>query len=194
MRDESVARNYALTLMELAERHEGPEVYGAWMHEFSEMLALDPKLKLFLETPRIDAAQKKTVLRGALGDRVPRPFLNFILITIDKRRQRLLRLINAEFQQLLDEKLGRQRVEVTLARSVDEQGLSAMKQRLSGLLGRDAIPEVHVRPAILGGIIVRTGDTVYDGSIRHRMERLRRRMLTAEIPHAAAEELNSPNE
>ena len=72
--------------------------------------------------------------------------------------------------------------------------MAEVKARLSALLDRVAIPQVHIRPAILGGIIVKTGDTVYDGSVRHRMERLRRRMLMAEIPPPAAEELNSPNE
>ena len=73
-------------------------------------------------------------------------------------------------------------MDVTLARPVDEQGLAQVKERLSGLLGVDAIPEIHVRPEILGGIVVKTGDTVFDGSVRHRLDRLRRRMLAAEIP------------
>ncbi len=187
MRDESVARSYAQTLLELAERHEGAEVYGAWMHAFGEMLVQDPKLRLFLETPRIDAAQKKTVLRRAMGEHVPRPFLNFVLITIDKRRQRLLRQIDEEYQSLLDEKLGRQRVNVTFARPVSDEQLAEVSARLGRLLGRTAIPQVRIRPEILGGIVVRAGDTVYDGSVRRRMERLRRRMLEAELPPSATE-------
>ena len=194
MRDESVAKNYAATLMELAGRHEGPEEFGSWMSEFAKMLDTDPRLRLFLETPRIDAVQKKAVLKGAMGDQAPVHFVNFLLITIDKRRQRLFRLINDEYQELLDERLGRQRVDVTLAAPIDDEGMSLVSERLTELLGRVALPQVRVRPEILGGIIVRTGDTVYDGSIRHRLDGLRRRMLKAELPALVADDTNSPNE
>lgn len=194
MRDESVARNYALTLMALAEKHEGPEAYGAWMAEFAAMLEADPRLGLFLETPRIDVDQKKVTLRRALGEHAPRPFLNFLLITIDKRRQRLLRLINEVYQGLLDEKLGRRRVDVTLAAPIDEEGLALVTERLTQLLGRAALPQVKVRPGILGGIIVKSGDTIYDGSIRRRLDGLRRRMLRAELPAPVAQDTNAPNE
>ena len=194
MRDESVARNYALTLIDLADRHEGPEVYGSWIAEFAGMLDADPRLRLFLETPRIDAAQKKVVLRTALGDQAPRHFLSFLLITIDKRRQRLLRVINEEYQELLDERLGRKRVDVTLAAPIDDEGLARVSERLSVLLGRVALPQVRIRPEILGGIIVKSGDTIYDGSIRHRLDGLRRWMLKAELPALVADDTNSPKE
>ena len=105
MRDESVARNYAETLMALAERHEGVEAYGQLIEDFAGLLHRNPRLKLFLETPRIDAQAKKEVLRKALGDSVPRHFLNFVLITLDKRRQRLLSEINEQYQLLRDEHL-----------------------------------------------------------------------------------------
>lgn len=185
MRDETVARNYAETLMALAERHEGIEAYGTLIEEFAGLLAQDPKLKLFLETPRIDAEAKKATLRKALGEKTPRPFLNFVLITLDKRRQRLLGQINEQYQLLLDERLGRQRVEVTVAREMGDAGIDLVSQELSRVLGKTAIPRIRVRPEILGGIVIKTGDRVFDGSVRHRMDRLRRRMLGAELPRVA---------
>ncbi|HIB09233.1 MAG TPA: hypothetical protein EYO20_05240 [Gemmatimonadetes bacterium] len=57
-----------------------------------------------------------------------------------------------------------------------------VSERLSKILGRQAIPHVRVKPEILGGLVVRTGDTIYDGSVRRRLEGLRRRLLTAGIP------------
>lgn len=185
MRDETVARNYAETLMALAERHEGIEAYGELIEGFAGLLATDPKLKLFLDTPRIDAAAKKATLRKAMGDKTPRPFLNFVLITLDKRRQRLLGQINEQYQLLLDERLGRQRVEVTVAREMGDAGIDLVSRELSRVLGKTAIPRIRVRPEILGGIVIKTGDRVFDGSVRHRMDRLRRRMLGAELPRVA---------
>ncbi|MCA9737976.1 MAG: ATP synthase F1 subunit delta [Gemmatimonadota bacterium] len=184
MRDESVARNYAEALLELADRHEGIEVYGAWMDTVAEMIAQNPKLAAFLGTPRIDASAKKQVLKDALGSEAPRPFVNFLLITIDKRRQRLLRLINEQYQPLLDQRLGRERVEVTVARPLDDAGRAELTRHLTGLLGHQAIPQIRVRPEILGGVVVKSGDRIFDGSVRHRMDRLRRRMLQTELTGA----------
>jgi F-type H+-transporting ATPase subunit delta len=186
VRDESVARNYAETLLALADRHEGVEVYGRWMRTVADMIGQSSRFKLFLETPRIDAQSKKKVLRSALGAEVPRPFLNFLLITIDKRRQRLLPLIEVEYQKLLDARLGRERVDVTVARPLDPAAESELTRALSRMLGKTAIPSLRVRPEILGGLVVKSGDTIYDGSVRHRLERLRRRLLDAEVGALAA--------
>jgi F-type H+-transporting ATPase subunit delta len=84
----------------------------------------------------------------------------------------------------LDDHEGRTHVEVTLARPVDEATREVLAQRLSGLVGKTAIPHVRVRPEILGGIIVRTGDTIYDGSVRRQLDGMRRRLLKAKLPTA----------
>jgi F-type H+-transporting ATPase subunit delta len=186
LRDETVARNYAEALMTLAERHEGIEAYGVLMGDFSEMLRQNPRLGQFLQTPRINAHAKKAALGKALGTNAPRPFLNFILITIDKRRQRLLQRINEQYQLLLDERMGRERVEVTVAREMGDAGVALVASQLSRVLGKNALPEIRVRPEILGGIVIKTGDRVYDGSVRHKMDRLRKRMLGARLPTAAS--------
>ncbi len=186
MRDETIARNYAETLMTLGERNEGIERYGVLVDEFAELLLENPRLRLFLETPRIDAEAKKSALQKALATNVPRPFMNFVMITLDKRRQRLFGRINEQYQLLLDERLGRQRVEVTVAREMGDAGIDLVARELTRVLGKTAIPRIRVRPEILGGIVVKTGDRVFDGSVRHRMDRLRKNMLGADLPKAGS--------
>lgn len=182
MRDETVARSYAETLFALAERHEGIDAYGEGVAALARLLDENPRLRLFLETPRIPDVDKKAVLVKALGDAVPRHLVNFVLVAIEKRRQRLLREIARAYQALVDEREGRVHVEVTLARPMGDETLARLGERLSKLLGKTAIPHVRVIPNILGGVIVRTGDTIYDGSLRRRLEGMRRRMLKAELP------------
>ena len=116
VRDETVARSYAATLFELAGRHEGLEAYGAGIETVARLLDEDPKFRLFLETPRIADADKKAVVRKAFDGQVPQELVSFLLITIDKRRQRLLRDIAREFHAMVDEHEGRAHVEVTVAR------------------------------------------------------------------------------
>ncbi len=186
MRDETVARSYAETLFELALRHEGIEVYGEGIAEVAGLLDENPRFRLFLETPRIDASAKKAVLRKVFAKAFPQHLVNFLLITIDKRRQRLLRKISREYQALLDDHLGRAHVEVTVARETDEADLASITERLQGLLGKSVVPHVRVRPEILGGVVVRAGDTIYDGSVRRRLGDLRRQLMAVELPELDA--------
>jgi F-type H+-transporting ATPase subunit delta len=182
VRDETVARNYAETLFELARRNESIQEYGDALGMVAGLLEDDSRFRTFVETPRIDDETKKDVIRKGFRDKVPKQVMNFVLITIDKRRQTLLREISAEYLLLLDGHLGREHVEVTVARPLDDTTANVVSERLSKMLGKQAIPHIRVKPEILGGLIVRTGDTIYDGSVRRRLEGLRRRLLTARIP------------
>ena len=182
MRDETVARSYAETLFALAQSHEGLEAFGAGMDIVAGLLDEDPKFRLFLETPRVSDVNRKATVRKAFGGRVPEHLLHFLLITIDKRRQRLLRDIARQYHTLVDEHEGREHVDVTVARPVDEATQALIATKLSRLLGKTAIPHVRVKPEILGGVVVRTGDTIYDGSVRRHMESMRRQLLKASLP------------
>ena len=182
MRDETVARNYAETLFELARRNESIQEYGDALGMVAGLLEDDSRFRTFVETPRIDDENKKDVIRKVFRDKAPKQVINFVLITIDKRRQTLLREISAEYLLLLDDHLGREHVEVTVARPLDDATENVVSERLSKMLGKQAIPHIRVKPEILGGLIVRTGDMIYDGSVRRRLEDLRRRLLTARIP------------
>lgn len=184
MRDETVARSYAETLFELGRRNDDLETFERGIETLARLLDENREIRLFLETPRIDGEAKKQVVRRVFEDRLPRRLLHFVLITIDKRRQRLLRDIAREFHALVDEHAGRTHVEVTVARELDDETVESVGRKLSRWLDRDAIPHVRVKPEILGGVIVRTGDTIFDGSLRRRLEGMRRHLNEAALPEA----------
>ena len=181
MRDETIARNYAEALFELAERHEGVEAYGTGIELVARLIDENDDFRRFLQTPRIAVAQKKAVVGRVFGETLPPKLVNFLLITLDKR-QRLLRVIAREYMGLMDQHFNRVHVDVTLARTFDDGSVQEMEKRLSAALGKTAIPHVRVKPGILGGAIFRTGDTIYDGSLRRRLEGMRRRLLKADLP------------
>ncbi|HZD06171.1 MAG TPA: ATP synthase F1 subunit delta [Longimicrobiales bacterium] len=186
MRDETVARGYAEALFELADRHDSLDGYREAIDAVAGLLDESADFRLFLETPRIGAEAKKAVVRKAFGEELPRPFVNFLLVTIDKRRQRLLRSIAAEYRKLLDAHEGRTYVEVTVARPLDDDTVETLGRRLSDLLGTHVIPHVRVKPEVLGGVVIRAEDTIYDGSLRRRLDRMRRRLLAAGLPEPGA--------
>jgi F-type H+-transporting ATPase subunit delta len=185
--NETIARSYAVTLFELARRQEGLESFAEGMDTVIGLLDQNPSFRVFLETPRIADREKKELLKKVFGNVLPRPLLNFLQVTVDKRRQRLLGLMTEEFHALLDEHHGRTHVTVTVARELDPQTLQELSGKLSALLGREAIPHIRVKPAVLGGVHLKTGDTVYDGTLRRRIKQLRKQLVTAELPDAAGE-------
>lgn len=176
-----IARSYADALFVLGERHGQLESFGSALESLAALLEEEPRLRVFLESPKVEPAEKKRVLIGALERRVPPLFLNFLLVVLDKRRQRLLEAIAQEYHALLDEHLGRIHVQVMLAREPDERTEQEIASELSRLLGRRVIPHVRVQPQILGGIVVRYGDRVMDGSLRRRLIALRHRLLEAAV-------------
>lgn len=183
MRDETVARSYAETLFELADRNAAVEEYGAAIETVAKAIEENGDFRLFLETPRIEDEEKKAVVSKVFGDRLPKHVVNFVLVTIDKRRQRILRHIASQYHALLDERMGREHVQVSVARPVDDATREMIAAKLSTALGKKAIPHIRVRPEIIGGVVVRTGDTIYDGSVRRRLDGMRRRLLEADITH-----------
>ena len=181
MRDETVARNYAETLLEIADRHEGLEIFGDGIELVSQIINENQNFRIFLETPRISVNQKQKVIQSVFLDTLPVMLINFLVVVIDKRRQRILGDIAREYHILLDQRLSRMRIEVTLARSMDKSYLAELQEKLTTLIGCQAISEVRVDPMILGGIIVRAGDMIYDGSLRRKLAGMRRRLLVADL-------------
>jgi len=188
MRAEIIARNYADTLLELARRHGGEktvEEFGAAMERLAEVVE-EPRVREFLASPRIPAAERKEALRGALEGRVPDLFLRFVMLVVDKRRQKLLGDIATEYRALVDEQLGRVRVQVAVSHEPDEALRQEVARALAKRLGREVIPTFTVDPSLLGGMVVRYGDEILDGSVRTAAENLRRRMMAAAMPAEVA--------
>lgn len=181
MRDVTIARNYAEVLLSLARKADDLPGWGAMLGDVAGAVEADDRLRQFLEAPQISAADKKRVLATAFGDRMPRLFVRYLQTLIDKRRQMLLPEIAREYLLLVDEVEGRVHASVTLAREASDEDRAALSAQLSRALGRTVVPHVTVRPEIIGGLVVRVGDTVMDGSIRRRLGVLRRRMLATQV-------------
>jgi F-type H+-transporting ATPase subunit delta len=184
VRASTLARNYAETLFELGERHGGHDEFLRGMNLVAALVR-ERRIRQFLEMPKIDTRAKQQALRSALAGKVSELFLNFLLVVLAKRRQRVLSEIAAEYAALLDEKRGRLHVQVTLAHEPDPGTRERIAAELTRILGRTALPHIQVDPAILGGIVVRYGDRILDGSMRRRLMGLRERLLSAALPQPA---------
>lgn len=180
MRGNTVVRNYAEVLFELAERHGGAIAYGEPIAGVA-VLTEDRRVLEFLGTPRIPADAKKAVLERALGSSVPPMLLRFLQVVVNKGRQRLIPAIMRDFQRLLDRRQGRRHLEVTVARALGGAEEKDITDRLSAAIGATVIPTIRVRPGIIGGIVIREGDTLYDGSVKRQLNAIRRRLMAAKF-------------
>ena len=178
MRDSTIARNYAETLLVLATRAQDLRGWGKMLTDVANAMRENATLRLFLESPRVSSAQKSEVIGKAFTDRMPRLMLRFLQTIVQHRRQMLIPAIAEEYLNLVDEAEGRIHARVTVARETDDAGRAAIASQLSRMFGKDVVPHLSVDPSIMGGVVVHVGDTVLDGSVRKRLASLRRRMLT----------------
>jgi F-type H+-transporting ATPase subunit delta len=177
LRDAGIARNYAEALFQVGERTGASESFGELLEALAGAIASADHIRRTLETPRVPKAQKVEILRRALEGRTPEPFHRWVVAVVKRGRQALFDTISREYNGLLDVKFNRVHARVTLARRVDRDLQQAITERLSTVLGKTVIPHFREDPALLGGVVVRVGDRVIDGSVRRRMAALRRHIL-----------------
>ena len=179
MRDPTIARNYAEVLLALARKANDLDGWGAMISDVADAVQRDERLRRFLESPRIDAADKNRVLEHAFQDRMPRLFVRFLQTVVTHRRQMLIPDIATEYLALVDEATGRVHAQVTVAKEPSEGERDTIARDLTRAMGKTVVPHVVVNPAILGGLVVKVGDVVMDGSVRHRLTALRNRLVTS---------------
>ena len=177
MRDSTIGRNYAEALVTLAQRANDLDGWGRMIDDVAQLVTNDVRVRRFLESPRVTVEAKKEILRKAFEDRMPRLLVRFLEAVVQNRRQLLIPTIATEYASLVDASLGRVRAEVTLAREPEPGEIEAITASLSKTLGRTAVAHVRVNPDIIGGVIVRVGDTVKDGSVRRRLGVLRSKLV-----------------
>lgn len=177
MRDATIARNYAETLLELARRNGDLRAWGQLADEVAEAMQQNRTLRLFLESPRVAASDKNRILGRAFEGQLPPAFIRFLHALVNHRRQMLLPEIARSYHDLVDEVEGRLHASVTVAQEPGAGERRAISSQLSRAYGKEVVPHFLLNPAILGGVVVRVGDTVLDGSVRRRLAILKSKML-----------------
>ena len=176
MRAETIARNYAAALFELGEKSGQTEEHARWLDALAGAIEVTPRVQGVLLAPKVPKAEKARLLTEAVAS-APKEFKLFLQAVVKRGRQGLLGEIDRAYLQLLDVKLNRIRAGVTLSRKPDQALQAAIVETLSRRLGKEVIATFTEDPAILGGVVVRLGDRVLDGSVKRRMTRLRRQLL-----------------
>ena len=174
MKSVTVARNYAEALFAAGDK------FGELLDAVAGAVQADERISMALESPRVSKGAKAQILERALKGEAPPEFVRFLQAVVRRGRQGLLAEIAQQYQVLLDTKLNRVHAGVTLVDEADSRTQTQVVERLTQALGREVRAYFKSDPRILGGVIVRVGDRIFDGSVRRRLTTLKRRMLTGE--------------
>lgn len=174
---DALANVYAKSLFELAQQAGGQEKITELLGELEqicELLRADRRVHEFFASPVIDKNSRSESLKRIFSNRVTDLTLRFLLILNDKTRLSHLEAIAAAYDRLVQEAYGRIEVDVYTAAPVGQQQLDSIRERIKQALGREPVLHPYTEPAMLGGLKLRIGDQLIDGSITNKLRRMKR--------------------
>ncbi len=170
---EELAQVYARSVFEVAREQGKLGELREQIAQFADALDQNRDLAVFFFSPYFSTAEKQKALRGLL-DGAEETLLNFIELLIENHRMPVIFRIRHEFERLWDEENRTLPVEITSAIELDEATTESLGKTIGERAGRKVTLTARVDPDILGGIVVRVGNSILDSSIRNRLEQLRR--------------------
>lgn len=174
----SIARRYARALFEIGEEKGSLLGLLKAIENIAELWRENEELRVAMTNPfnKLDTRKKIwSEVISSLG--VPQEGRNFLNLLFDKSRITELPAVARELGRLSDQKQNRLRAEVVSAAPISDHQMMQLKSSLERLTGKVLIINKREDPALIGGIITRVGDMMYDGSIRTQLERLKDKML-----------------
>jgi F-type H+-transporting ATPase subunit delta len=175
---EQIAEVYARALFEVAKEHDVLDRVHEELGEFAEALSEDRTLQVFLFSPYFSSQEKREGVRKVVSDADER-FVNFLEVLAERHRMPALFRIKREFDSLWAEENKLLPVTVTSAIELDEGLVEEIGERIQEQTGREVELSSNVDPEVLGGLMVRVGNMVLDGTVRNRLERLRKQVAKA---------------
>jgi F-type H+-transporting ATPase subunit delta len=170
-------RMYARALYEAALERDRVDVAQSELAELAHALEESPELEAFLANPQLDPGAKASVLEEITtgADPVVR---NFVRLVASKGRAGQLRTIAEEFDAIVDREQGRIAVELTTAYELSDDEAAAIVAKIEQASGRTVEATRAVEPDLIGGMILQAGSLRVDASVRGRLDRLRRELVT----------------
>lgn len=151
------------------------------LDQLIELLTKQPKVDEILASGMIANDRKVALVERVFAGKVTNTFLNFVKVVAAHGRGGFLRAIRKAVRDLLDERAGRVRVQVTTAAPIDGELTERIQNQLRGMLGGEPVLAKKVDPDLIGGLVFRVGDTVYDGSVATRLARVKSQMIDRSI-------------
>lgn len=177
---DALAGVYATSLYELADAAGGDEKIleiADELEQLSELMRSDKKLNEFLSSPIIDEEKRGESLRRIFQNRVTDLLLRFLLVLNDKGRLNYLESIFAGYDQLVQARFGRVEVNVYTPAPLGDAQRSAIAEKIRNALGKEPVIHPYTEPSMIGGIKLKIGDRLIDGSVAGQLRRMKETLL-----------------
>jgi F-type H+-transporting ATPase subunit delta len=175
---EEIAQVYSRALFEVAKEQGKLDVVREQLGELADALHANRDLAVFFFSPYFSTQEKKEGLARALDGADP-IFLNFLETLIERHRMPVIFRVRTQFDRLWDEENKLLPVEVTSAVALEEAMVESIGERIGAQTGQRVELTSTVDPDILGGIVLRVGNSILDASIKHRLDQLRKHVAQA---------------
>jgi len=164
---------YGKALMGLATKAGVVDQMVDQLDSFVDVLSQLPSLRYALESPRVGFAEKESLVDKAIKDKASLEFLNFVKVVCRKGRADCFPAIRDAVRLMHDELSNRIQATMITAIPVDDGIRQQVAEQMSQVLGKQVTMATQVDPTIIGGLVVRIGDTVYDGSVTNQLNQIR---------------------
>jgi F-type H+-transporting ATPase subunit delta len=169
-----IAQRYSTALFEIAKEEENYEKYYEDLKRFSAVVQANPNLREVLFNPVFERDEKKAVVGEILqGIGMADLSANFLKLLVDKGRISILDEIVNAYQQLMDQVLNKARVSVKTAFPLSDDMAAQIKRTMENLTKKQVEMVIEQDPSLIGGIVVKVGDTLYDGSVKAQLNKIR---------------------
>jgi ATP synthase F1 delta subunit len=175
---EEIAAVYARSLFEVAQEQDKLDVVREQLGQFADALNDNRELQVFFFSPYFSTAEKQDGLDRAVSDAEP-ILVNFLKLLIENHRSPVIFRVRRVVDELWQEENKLLPVQVTSAVELDQATVRQIGDRIAEQTGRRVELSASVEPDILGGLVVRVGNSILDASIRNRLEQLRKQVARA---------------
>jgi F-type H+-transporting ATPase subunit delta len=173
----SLARRYARALLAIGEEEGQTRRILVETETFDRLVTDTPSLREMLEAAQINRRDKKAALEAVLAPVGVLPSTrNFLSLLVDKGRMNILSPIVSELRRMIEQVEGIERVEVVVPMPLSAAQRDRLRSVLEDRTGRKVVLEEKVEPGVLGGMVVKVGSTVYDGSAHTQIRQIRQNL------------------
>jgi ATP synthase F1 delta subunit len=175
---EEIATVYARSLFEVAKEQDKLDLVREQIGEFADALEQTRELQVFFFSPYFSSAEKQDGLDRAISG-ADAVIVNFLKLLIENHRMPVVFRVRRAYEELWEDENKLLPVRVTSAVELDAKTVSQIGDQIAEQTGRKVDLSSEIDPDILGGIVVRVGNSILDASIRNRLEQLRRQVARA---------------
>ncbi len=169
---ELVSRTYSQALFEVALENNKFDEYNEELKFIVSICKEQPEFYEILKTPKINISEKKKIIDEIFKEKISQELINFIKIILDKRRVKNLFSISKEFEEMVYEHKGIVKAKAITTIPLGKREIEKLQKKLSEITNKTVILENEIDKSLIGGVMIKLGDKVIDGTIKGKLEQL----------------------